>query len=55
MLKKDEKLKSLEASVSWLRNESVNLVTSIERLTENNKNLTAKLQESQEEVKVWHA
>jgi hypothetical protein len=33
----------------------VNLVTSIERLTENNKNLTAKLQESQEEVKVWHA
>lgn len=36
-LKKDEKLKNLEATVKWLRNESIALVGNIERLTEDGK------------------
>lgn len=33
-LMKDEKFKNLEASVTWLRNESIRLAGSIDRLTE---------------------
>jgi hypothetical protein len=50
---RDEKLKNLESSVSWLRNESIRLAGNIERLTEDNKSVNMKLKESQEEVKVW--
>jgi hypothetical protein len=50
---RDEKLKNLESSVSWLRNESIRLAGNIERLTEDNKSIGMKLKESQEEVKVW--
>lgn len=53
MLKKDEKLKNLEVSVVWLRNESIRLAGNIERLSENNKSLNDRLREAQDEVKVW--
>lgn len=52
-LMRDEKLKNLESSVSWLRNESIRLAGNIEGLTEDNKSLNMKLKESQDEVKVW--
>lgn len=55
MLKKDEKLKNLENSVQWLRNESVNLANNIEILKVENKNIQSKLKEAQDEVKVWKA
>jgi hypothetical protein len=46
MLKKDEKLKNLENSVQWLRNESVNLANNIEILKVKNKNIQSKLKEA---------
>lgn len=46
MLKKDEKLKNLENSVQWLRNESVNLANNIEILKVENKNIQSKLKEA---------
>lgn len=55
MLRKDEKLKNLESSVQWLRNESVNLANNIETLKVQNKNIQDKLKEAQNEVKVWRA
>jgi len=55
MLKKDEKLKNLEVSVVWLRNESIRLAGNIERLTDDNKTLSDRLKEAQDEVKVWRA
>ena len=52
---RDEKLKNLESSVTWLRNESIRLAGNIERLTEDSKSLSMQLKESQAEVKVWKA
>ncbi len=46
MLKKDEKLKNLENSVQWLRNESVNLANNIELLKVENKTIQSKLKEA---------
>jgi hypothetical protein len=46
MLRKDEKLKNLESSVQWLRNESVNLANNIETLKVQNKNIQDKLKEA---------
>jgi hypothetical protein len=39
-------MKNLEASVTWLRNESIRLAGSIDRLTEQNKALSMKLKDS---------
>jgi predicted nucleic acid-binding Zn-ribbon protein len=54
-LKKDEKLKNLETSISWLKNESVRLAENIERLTDEKKEISDKLKDSQEETKSWRA
>lgn len=53
MLKKDEKLKSLEQLVDWFKKESIELASNIQHLTESNKSLSLKLRESQDETKVW--
>ena len=53
MLKKDEKLKSLENMVDWFKKESIQLASNIQHLTEQNKSLSLKLRESQDETKVW--
>ena len=54
-LKKDEKLKNLEASIAWLRNESVRLAENIEKLSDGNKELNDRLRLSHDEVKSWRA
>jgi|694.fasta_scaffold140163_2 hypothetical protein len=45
-MKKDEKLKMLETSVKWLRDESIALATSIEALKANNRSLVMQLRSS---------
>ncbi len=54
-LKKDEKLKNLETSISWLKNESVRLAENIERLTDEKKEISDKLKDNHEETKSWRA
>ena len=54
-MKKDEKIKNLETSISWLKNESVRLAGNIERLTDDKKELTDKLKLKDEELKSWRA
>jgi len=45
-LKKDEKLKNLETTIGWLKNESVRLAGNIERLSDEKKDLGDKLKQS---------
>ena len=52
-MKKDERLKSLETSLTWLKNESNRLMDIIEKLTTENKNLYSQLKESKDEAKAW--
>jgi len=54
-LKKDERIKNLETSITWLKNESVRLAGNIERLTDDKKDLTDKLKLKDEELKSWRA
>ena len=49
-MKKDEKLKMLETSVKWLRDESIALASSIEALKANNHSLVIQLRTSQEDT-----
>ena len=50
-MKKDEKLKMLETSVKWLRDESIALASSIEALKANNRSLVVQLRTSQEDTR----
>ena len=50
-MKKDEKLKMLETSVKWLRDESIALASSIEALKASNRSLVVQLRTSQEDTR----
>lgn len=50
-MKKDEKLKMLESSVKWLRDESIALASSIEGLKASNCSLVIQLRQSQEDTR----
>jgi regulator of replication initiation timing len=53
MIKKNEKIKTLETSISWLREESINLSHKNEKLQKVNKDLDQRLKLSQAECEDW--
>lgn len=53
-MKKNEKLKMLEHSVKWLRDESITLASNIEELNDANRGLRQKLREAAEEKEQLH-
>ena len=53
-MKKNEKLKMLEHSVKWLRDESNTLASNIEELKDANRGLRRLLREADEEKKQLH-
>lgn len=50
-MKKDEKLKMLESSVGWLRDECITLAGSIEKLKVHNRNLFKKVSQTESDSK----
>ena len=54
-MKKDERIKNFETSISWLKNESVRLASNIEKLSDDKKDLTDKLKLKEDELKSWRA
>ena len=53
-MKKNEKIRMLESSISFFRQECIKMATSIEMLKTRTKKLTTKLKFSEEEKESWH-